>query len=393
MHMPIKTRRKTTRPPEKQSREKKPALRPKTPNLLTLFPEFTVARYRKTAGQQREQFLKELRDAYLHNGLALYVGAGVSRSVGLPSWPELIRSLTVTMMTRRLTTAISLLEHLSDEEKYERLFQLQEEVKNKTDPDKPILMMARAIKDDLGDRLPTILARNLYRPVSRYASRIRSGSKGRSRFAETIPRSPLMDAIVSLTRAERDITGVQAIINYNFDDLLDEHLRAENVRCKTVVSGRDSVPAGTLPCYHVHGIIPFRPFAERREAKPLGSFVFSEDEYHAEYSDPYKWSNMTQMSHLGRYTGLFVGLSMEDPNLRRIVDVTHRQYPEILNYAILPRRSPLAGARDSKETVLRNLFELVESVSFERIGVRVIWVDVHEEVAQVVNQICGLGVT
>jgi hypothetical protein len=47
------------------------------------------------------------------------------------------------------------------------------------------------------------------------------------------------------------------------------------------------------------------------------------------------------MSLLGRYTGLFVGLSMEDPNIRRLIDVTHRQYPENLNYALLPRKRPL----------------------------------------------------
>jgi hypothetical protein len=81
--------------------------------------------------------------------------------------------------------------------------------------------------------------------------------------------------------------------------------------------------------------------------------VFSEDEYHAEYSDPYKWSNMTQMSLLGRYPGLFVGLSLEDPNIRRLIDVTHRQYPENANYAILPRKNRLKGQTDGNDAVMR----------------------------------------
>jgi len=95
------------------------------------------------------------------------------------------------------------------------------------------------------------------------------------------------------------------------------------------------------------------------------------------------------MSLLGRYTGLFVGLSLEDPNIRRLIDVTHRQYPENLNYAILPRKRPLRGVRDNSDAVMKNLFEEVESNSFDRIGVRVIWVDSHEEIPSLLKRVCG----
>jgi hypothetical protein len=96
---------------------------------------------------------------------------------------------------------------------------------------------------------------------------------------------------------------------------------------------------------------------------------------------------MTQMSLLGRYTGLFVGLSMEDPNIRRLIDVTHRQYPEISNYAILPRKKSLAKSKDTKQGVLRNLFENVETSSFAKIGVRVLWVDSFDEIPVVLKKI------
>jgi hypothetical protein len=98
---------------------------------------------------------------------------------------------------------------------------------------------------------------------------------------------------------------------------------------------------------------------------------------------------MTQMSLLGRYIGLFVGLSMEDPNIRRLIDVTHRQYPDNLNYAVLPRKLPLKDLRDNSESVLKNLFEEVETKSFEKIGVRVIWIDNYAEAPSLIQQICG----
>jgi len=300
------------------------------------------------------------------------------------------------MMTRKVQTAIETFKGLSYDKYWETLREIQSDVEQGTDPSKPILVMARAIKDELGGELPAVLGQMLYRPVWRYLRRMRYERESKSRrsdYAEgdRLPSSPLLDAIVALARAEREVNGVQAIVNYNFDDLLDEKLREQNVRCKTLRSGRDRVPPGYLPCYHVHGVLPMSIFSHFRPSvagNAMGNFVFSEDEYHEEYSDAYRWSNMTQMSFLGRHTGLFVGLSMDDPNIRRLIDVTHRQYPEVPNYAILPRRRALKRARDSKKTVLRNLFEEVEGSSFAKIGVRVIWADSFSEIPKIIRRIC-----
>lgn len=388
-------RKKSAR--SKRSRAVSAAARP---SLLQLFPEYRKKRFRARVEEQRKRFIDELREAYLHRGLVLYLGAGVSRSVRLPGWAELIRSLTVTMMSRRVRTAIDALEELSDEQRWEAIGAIQQDVERGADYDKPILMMARAIKDELGDRLPWVIANILYARRLFFHRRTLAKRFPGSRlilFAERdrqrLPSSPLLDSIVALARAERDVNGVQAIVNYNYDDLIDEKLRQQNVRCITVRSGRDRVPPGTLPCYHVHGVLPMleiHKLHDSRQRKAIGNFVFSEDEYHAEYSDPYRWSNMTQMSHLGRYTGLFVGLSMEDPNLRRLIDVTHKQYPEIANYAILTRRKPLSKSRDSKQNVLTNLFEEVETSSFDKIGVKVLWVDNYDQIPVVLKQVCKL---
>jgi hypothetical protein len=302
------------------------------------------------------------------------------------------------MMSRRVESAIDMLQKLDDEQKWERLSELQIQVRKKAESDKPILMMARAVKDELGDRLPTAIARTLYQPVWRILRSMRRDEQlghrkdlpsSMPQGRPMLPTSDLLDAIVALARAERDVQGVQAIVNYNFDDLLDEKLREQHVRCRTILSGKDVLPQGTLPCYHVHGLIASREFARKWVARAHGNFVFSEDEYHAEYSDPYKWSNMTQMSLLGRYTGLFVGLSLEDPNIRRLIDVTHRQYPENLNYAILPRKRSLGQERDDSNSVMRNLFEEVETNSFEKIGVRVIWVDLYREIPELLRGVCS----
>jgi hypothetical protein len=177
-----------------------------------------------------------------------------------------------------------------------------------------------------------------------------------------------------------------------YDDLVDEKLGEEHVRCMTVRSGKDKIPAGTLPCYHVHGVIPSKPFLQplmRPTPINIGNFVFSEDEYHAEYADAYKWSNLTQIGLLGKYTGLFIGLSLEDPNIRRLLDATHKQYPDNVNFAILPRKNGSNSGHDSKKRILGKLFEEVESKSFEKIGIKAIWVNSVEEIPDVISGICS----
>jgi hypothetical protein len=140
-------------------------------------------------------------------------------------------------------------------------------------------------------------------------------------------------------------------------------------------------------------VLPIRQYVQsidRTKRIDNGNFVFSEDEYHSEYADPYRWSNLTQIGILSRHKGLFVGLSMQDPNLRRLIDVTHRQYPEIWNYTIL-QRAPRLPDDDAKSTILKNLAEYVEEDSFLKIGVKVLWVnDIRTDVAPLLTQIAEL---
>jgi hypothetical protein len=192
------------------------------------------------------------------------------------------------------------------------------------------------------------------------------------------------------------VRGVQAIVNFNYDDLIEEWMREQGIRCDTILSGREESRDASLPCYHVHGVLPFRrvnelrPRPDRDLRSVTGNFVFSEDEYHTEYSDPYRWSNMTMINQLGRYSGLFVGLSLQDPNLRRLLDVTHRQYPEVTNYAILTRSTPRGANSDSKQSILRDMFEKVETESFANIGVQVIWTDKFDDVPDRILEICDI---
>lgn len=377
---------------------------PSPVKLEDLFPDYVPKAFARKVRQERQRWITELQRAYLSEGLVLYLGAGVSMSIGLPSWNELIHALTVTMMSRKVNSAARALEELQAEGRAATLSALLEEAKQRRDTQKPILMMARAIKDEMGDDLTFQVALHLYAHLGGLWGRLGRLFGGFLRQAfggwpedhnihrpiSPLPTSELLDAVVALARPQREVRGVQAIVNYNYDDIVDERLRMEAVPCVTIRSGKDKQPRGSLPSFHVHGVLPMRAFVGAKvEVKKIdaGNFVFSEDEYHTEYADPYRWSNLTQIGLLGRHRGLFIGLSMQDPNLRRLIDVTHKQYPEVWNYAILPRLGAPPD-EDTKGAVLRNLSEDVEARTFQKIGVKVIWVDdVENDVAPVLDRV------
>jgi len=358
----------------------------------------------------QEANLASAREAYVRRGLVLYLGAGVSSSIGLPTWWSLIQSLTITMMTEQVDSSLAELRKLTPERIAQTKLRIQEEVQDGAGADRSILILARSIKNHFGARLPFEVAQAVYRPLLRsgdsFLHVLTHGARQEIGTYAPIRQSQLFKAIVSLARAQRDVSGVQAVVNLNYDDLIEEWMREAGIRCDTLLSGQRPVRDASLPCYHVHGVLPFhkihdlkvdenldaggRAAALARIRPFIGNFVFSEDEYHTEYSDPYRWSNMTMINQLGRCSGLFVGLSLQDPNLRRLIDVTHRQYPDITNYAILTRKTPRKGTSRSRQSTLQDLFEKVETDSFRDIGVRVIWTDNYDEVPDRIFEICEI---
>ncbi len=199
-------------------------------------------------------------------GLALFVGAGVSMGCGLPSWRELISRVLSTTWKNQPELAALLLK------------------------DKNILA-ARYARQKAGANFNRIVHDALYQDN------------------------------VELSRCIRAIarSGIRQICNFNFDDLLAEALLTDGTDC--VIATPDEPFRSThdgITVYHLHGILP-RLY--RDGELDAAKIIFSEDDYHNLYSDPYSWANIAQLSLLTSKSVLFVGLSMQDPNLRRLIDI------------------------------------------------------------------------
>jgi hypothetical protein len=136
---------------------------------------------------------------------------------------------------------------------------------------------------------------------------------------------------------------VQAVVNYNYDSIFEDYLISKSVRFTVLSDVHQRIKPGTLPIYHVHGYL-------KQGGGPKTGIVLSEDDYHAELMAPYSWSNLVQSSFLTRSTCVFVGTSMTDPNLRRLLRsaaaVTKR-----IHYAFP------SDAGSAKEIMVNSLFD------------------------------------
>ena len=147
----------------------------------------------------------------------------------------------------------------------------------------------------------------------------------------------------------------------------------QNVNCSSqIYSENTKRDVSELPIYHVHGYLP-------RSGKATGTseIVFSEDSYHSQFIDPFSWSNLIQLNKYSHNTCLFVGISLVDPNLRRLLDVSWRKNPEknLNHFAI--KKLPKFG----KNNVIRDeLAILLEEQDANALGINVMWVDDYNEI-------------
>lgn len=296
--------------------------------------------------------LSRIRSEFDQGNLTLLCGAGISLAANVPSWTELLNTLLIDLF----------LQH-ARENKPEELAALYQ----KQFTPSP-LMIAQYLKNGLGRDYLRRLREVLYKgnPTS----------------------TPLIDAIVELARPRRNRQPLHAIVTFNFDDLIEFNLEKHAVDHQCIFSEGQRPRVSELPVYHVHGFLPRSGTLSRDHA-----VVFSEDAYHSQFIDPFSWSNLVQLSHLGQSLCLFVGLSLTDPNLRRLLDVAMRKNPDRqLNHYIFKKRLVPKGharavrrqgsstsAADPSTEMLR-VAELLEEADAKNLGLNVIWVDDYGEI-------------
>lgn len=272
--------------------------------------------------------LNDLKTAYKNGSLNLYLGAGVSAASGLPNWKQLVVSMYFRFMN---------IEHWHSIKPFPNyLYAMGEWYLNKTGESLDIII--RKLKTHLSDEeFLKILYECLY-----------------NQFDEATVPDPfnnlyannLLNEITAL--AAHPGRSLNSVITYNFDNLLEQSFQSKNIAHTPVYDLDTLPPAGSLPVYHPHGFMPFNnPFPTTRST---GSIILSEDDYNSIANNSHYWANLIQTSMLTQGTGLMIGLSFSDRNLRRLIDLIANIPLNTNNYLFLKKNSmPEFTEEDSRQ--------------------------------------------
>lgn len=315
----------------------------------------------------REKHIGALLREYRDRHLVFFLGAGVSASTKtLPKWDELLSRLFVAMIGSKLPANLN----ATDTEKQylaKNLHQVHGAFP---------LVEARYIRAGLGEQFASVVRDALYMDAP-----------------NAVPESELMRALSQLCVPRRSGARIRAVVNYNFDDLFERVLDDDGVGRRSIYRDVDVASQDELAIYHVHGFLPLT--MEQYEGLSESTLVFSEEGYHSVFTDPYTWSNITQLNFLRESTCVMVGLSMNDPNLRRLLEIANKKANSPRHYAFMERQFTnfdiaAATAEGIREDLLRVFIEThhrLQETSFSQLGVNVIWVEDHDEIPRLLQRI------
>jgi hypothetical protein len=336
----------------------------------------------RTPSAQRRHFLTAVTQAYQDEKLVMVLGAGLSINYGVPSWKVLLRHMLVASIEASEENGLN-----SDvlAQLFTRFFGLSplaagrylQAYYSNRQPDEPF-----AFEKALRNTLYQNLREN--------------------------PDQRLMREVVNFCAAPGKSPNLDSVITYNYDDLLEKALSSLDVSVphKAIFDAGMNPDRGELPIYHVHGFLPLEG-----ELSEKNRVAFGENIYHHQYNEIYSWRNIVQINKFRDYSCLFVGISLTDPNLRRLLDIARLQKgtPEDYHHIFRKRydkedivnRIGMLAAEDwwkdlpeeitkAPEAISDELVKIVERYEEEdalSFGVRTIWVDNFDEIPRMLMAI------
>lgn len=264
----------------------------------------------------KEESIEDLRKAYTGGNLAIYAGAGVSVGSGLPSWQNLVLAMYLSALSKRSVNPRKI--------NPSYLFATAEwHLEGNHEPLEITARKLRRYYDDNDDFI-----QHLWETL--YAGFLDACASRRVGPDVICSNNKTLEAIARLCKASTEgIKGVKSVISYNYDSLLEIALGDHPYQS---IYESERLESGRMPIYHVHGFVPLN-IADLKSH----DIVFTEDQYHQSAKDAYSWSSLIQIQTLSSATGIMVGLSLSDRNMRRLLDAVSQMPIRSKNYALLKK--------------------------------------------------------
>lgn len=310
--------------------------------------------------KKRERYIAQLRKEYNNDNVVLFLGAGASKDANIATWDNLISELFVALIDKQLKNNHI---QINEQEKQEIITALIEQ--NGKSPLLQTRFLRKGFEKDFEDMVSDIL------------------------YKKALDTSNLLEEIGQLCVPNRGKLGIRAIVNYNFDDLIEKNLKRLRVKHQSIYSEGMIPEAEELGIYHVHGFLPQDKKEYDNLAKSL--LVFSEEGYHKLMLEPYNWANIIQLNYLTNNSCVFIGLSMTDPNMRRLLDIAKNKRSEMTetcrHYAIMPRLTLASSNESSSIRSFENVNETLQESFFKELGINIIWFDNFSEIPGILKEI------
>ena len=328
----------------------------------------------KSSTISKSQALKNVKESYHKEKLVLVLGAGISVEFGAPSWNNLLQNLMVHTI-----------------EKEHKVSSVLSNLFNNIFTPNP-LIAGRYLQDYFEKHnasFESMVQKVLY-------TRIDKDKK-----------SNLLDEIVRICAAPGKSPNLNSIVTYNFDDILEYKLEKTgmDIPFKSVYGIGLEIKNDELPIFHVHGFLP-----ENKKLTDLNKITFGENNYHQQYSDIYSWNNIVQINKFRENTCLFIGSSLTDPNIRRLLDIALKQKGnKKKHHYIFKKRIDLSYLRtkltnelnspdvlnnknnaglnfDETIELLKDIYERFEENDSASFGVQTIWIDSWKEIPKILKK-------
>jgi hypothetical protein len=340
--------------------------------------------------KEQEASWKELRRTYDKEGIVLVLGAGVSTGSDIPNWPKLLGRLVKDSIG-------------SDDGS------LFDEMRTKG---MSLPTIASILEQGCSNRMEFIerVREALYRTFCLFGADIDMASPSnqqklvRDVCEKNKNPNPTLRAVAGLCvvladeskQTYKDNTEhVRAVVTFNLDSLLQRYVRArfEDYRLlRTIERASKSPDIGEISVYHMHGLLRFDKKAEDPRREAPDAVVLTEQDYFDFFNDPTSLFNYTFLYLLRESSCLFIGLSMQDENIRRLLHYSRTE--RVRSYVH-------GGGKDARARMkaLRHFAILKHSDSalidssiedsLRALGTRVLWIDNHDKIPAQLGEMYG----
>ncbi|MGK5114449.1 SIR2 family protein [Geodermatophilus sp. CPCC 205506] len=312
-----------------------------------------------------------LKETYVKHGIVVVLGAGVSVGSGLPTWSGLLERIA---------------DRVEDEGGTDFVRELQS-------CHVPLQVIASVLEERCGDReeFVAIVREALYSEFPFFPGPINHDVR-----AELVQHVQLnnvtLQAVASLC-AMRDSEHaryspnpqVHAVVTSNLDNVLQEYVRGRYgvSLLRTIDRASAQAIVGRTNVYHMHGFTRFDPKAADPAKNAPDAVVLTEQDYYDFFGSPTSLFNYTFLYLLREWSFLFIGSSMQDENIRRLLHVSklERVHGHQNERKLEPdeiRRQVQRHFAILKHSSVPRVDDAVEA-SLRPLGTSVVWINDHKE--------------